>query len=50
MTQIKKKRNNEKNEKNEKNITQMRSFLQNQKKWETKILIFCVITFEPIKF
>ena len=44
-------KNNNKNAKiakqNRKNITQMNSFLQNQRKQKQKYLRFCVITFEP---
>ena len=29
--------------------TQMFDFVQNHKKMEMEILVFCVITFEPIK-
>ena len=37
-------------QKNAKNITQMKSFLQNPKKWEMEILTFFVLTFEPIQY
>ena len=48
-----KKRKVANNAKNAKKITQMRSFLQNEKNniWKRKYIpVFCVITFEPIKF
>ena len=45
MTQMRKTR---KMQGMQKNIAQMTSFLQNRKKLELEIFVFCVITFEPI--
>ena len=50
MTQMKKHAKTQKNTKVTQNIALISSFLQNYKNPETEIFVFCVITFEPIKF
>ena len=49
MTQMQKNIKKEKMQKVGKTLTQMMSFLQNQKNPETETFLFCIITFEPIK-
>ena len=48
MPQIQKTKITKESAKSMKNIIQMSAFLQNRKNPETKIFVFCVITFGPI--